>query len=108
MAAWRVTGVRVALAALLGSGCAVHWHDSNGADHVLGLSHVVTRASPAGEGRQAVVEQTTIVGVGLRLRDNGGAVSFGYDREASVELFDSNTSLMISGPEGTPTAWEIR
>lgn len=83
------------------SGCAIRYYDrTNGAEHIWGLGHLVTRTAAANGGVRAVVNQIDILGVSLGVAADEHNITFGWDSRRRVEIAD-DTAICLRWPKGS-------
>lgn len=83
------------------TGCAIVYSDeSNGTLHVWGVGHIAMRATPVNEGTKGIVRGVSLCGLGAGVWNHDPFVSLGWERNQSVEIVDSNTSIQIDQAGG--------
>ncbi len=63
--------------------------------HVWGVGHIAMRVTPVNEGTKGIVRSVSLCGLGAGVWHHDPFVSLGWERNQSVEIVDSNTSVQI-------------
>ena len=91
----------LSLLAVLLSGCAVHYYDSETqVEHVWGIGHMMLKASVPKEGLKATVRGTALLGVSVGLVDQGGYLTLGWEKRQLMEIVDKDTAVRLEWPRG--------
>lgn len=81
------------------SGCAVYYRDRDtGADHIWGFGHLSVKATPPIEGKQALIQRTTLTGVTLGLDNGSLGFNVGWNRREHILVYDENAAITIQRP----------
>jgi hypothetical protein len=88
----------VIIGALL-SGCAVYYRDrDSGAEHIWGFGHLSMKVISPNEGKQGIVQRTTLTGIAVG-SDNGSlGFSIGWDQREHILIYEENAALTIERP----------
>jgi len=88
------------LVAAMCAGCALQYSDSKtGTEHLWGFGHLAMKASVPNEGKKAIVRGATLCGIGFGLKDGWPFVIVGWERQQTMDVVDSNTSVRLEGPD---------
>lgn len=94
-------GLTIAGVAVLLSGCAVQYYDSEtGTAHIWGFGHMSMKVSPPNQGLQAVVQGTRVLGLSLGKARDRTYLTIGYDSHQQTDILDRNTSVHLEWPAG--------
>lgn len=86
-------------ASWLSSGCAVHYFDAaTGTEHVWGIGHLKMKVAPSGEGLQAVVRGTDLVGLSVGRTDQQLHATLGWNRVQRLDVLADDVSLRLEWP----------
>ena len=92
----------LALLALAGTGCAIHRYDAaTGTEHVWGIGHLSLRVQPVEEGRQAVITERSVAGLGLAAGKDAWGLSLGWDQVTRVNAWDDSVAVRVDWPTGS-------
>lgn len=87
------------LASLILPGCAVYYRDrDSGAEHIWGFGHLSMKVIPPGEGKQAIVQRSTLTGAAVGIDNGSLGISVGYDQREHILIYDENLALTIQRP----------
>jgi hypothetical protein len=87
---------------VLTSGCALHYYDKKtGAEHIYGFGHMVMKATPHTDAHKAVVLGTDLMGLGFGQNREGGFLSFGWNSQRRIEIFNDNTTVDLIWPDSS-------
>jgi hypothetical protein len=81
------------------SGCAVYYRDRDtGAEHIFGFGHLSVKALPPHDGKQAIVQRMTLIGIAAGLDNGALGMSAGWDRREHILIYDENAAVTIQRP----------
>lgn len=84
---------------LLLPSCAVYYRDrDSGAEHIWGFGHLSMKVVPPHEGKQAIVQRTTLTGIAVGLDNGSFGLSVGWDQREHILIYDDNTAISIQRP----------
>lgn len=76
--------------------CAVYYRDrDSGAEHIWGFGHLSMKVVPPIEGKQAIIQRTTLTGVAVGLDNGSFGLSVGWDQREHILIYDENTAISI-------------
>jgi len=79
--------------------CAVYYRDrDSGAEHIWGFGHLSMKVVPPNEGKQAIVQRTTLTGIAVGLDNGSFGLSAGWDQREHILIYDDNTTISIQRP----------
>lgn len=88
--------------AVLINGCALHYYDKEtGAEHIYGFGHMVMKVTPQTDAHKAVVLGTDLMGLGFGQNREGGFLSFGWNSQRRIAIFDDNTTVDLIWPDSS-------
>ena len=83
----------------LQSSCAVYYRDrDSGAEHIWGFGHLSMKVVPPTEGKQAIIQRTTLTGIAVGLDNGSLGLSVGWDQREHILIYDENTAISIQRP----------
>ena len=81
------------------SSCAVYYRDrDSGAEHIWGFGHLSMKVVPPTEGKQAIIQRTTLTGIAVGLDNGSFGLSVGWDQREHILIYDENTAITIQRP----------
>ena len=81
------------------SSCAVYYRDrDSGAEHIWGFGHLSMKVVPPNEGKQALIQRTTLTGLAVGLDNGSLGLSVGWDQREHILVYDANTTISIQRP----------
>ena len=81
------------------SSCAVYYRDrDSGAEHIWGFGHLSMKVVPPNEGKQALIQRTTLTGLAVGLDNGSFGLSVGWDQREHILIYDANTAISIQRP----------
>ena len=84
------------------NGCALHYYDKKtGAEHIYGFGHMVMKVAPQSDEHKTVVLGTDLLGFGFGQNRNGGFLSFGWNSQRRIEIFNDNTTVNLIWPDSS-------
>ena len=84
------------------NGCALHYYDKKtGAEHIYGFGHMVMKVAPQPDEHKAVVLGADLLGLGFGQNRDGGFLSFGWNSQRRIEIFNDNTTVNLIWPDSS-------